>query len=95
MLHPADEGQQARNSCTGLRIFSLGSHTLLFMYMNTTICLHTAIFGEDVAFGSVFHCSAVFSSDGLALRLLGITDFTIRVAVSNSVNEQCIHVTFF
>ena len=28
MLHPADDGQQARNSCTGLRFFSLGSHAL-------------------------------------------------------------------
>ena len=35
MLHPADDGQQTRNSCTGLRNFSLEtSHThFVIMYM--------------------------------------------------------------
>ena len=30
----ADDGQQARNSCTGLCIFSLGSHTV-FVHVTT------------------------------------------------------------
>ena len=39
MLHPADDGQQARNSCTGLRIFSLGSHTV-FVHVHVHLYTH-------------------------------------------------------
>ena len=44
MLHPADDGQQARNSSTGLRIFSLGSHTVFdHVHDNLLSCIYNTI----------------------------------------------------
>ena len=44
MLHPADDGQQARNSCTGLRFFFSGvTHFLLSCTVRTCTC--TCTFG--------------------------------------------------
>ena len=47
-IHFADDGQQARNSCTGLPFFSLGSHTLFDHVYTCILVLKMAIQNKNV-----------------------------------------------
>ena len=47
MLHPADDGQQARNSCTGLPFFFLWGHTFCYhVYNMYMVHVHVHVYGK-------------------------------------------------